>query len=178
MKPNTRLLKPKLNGTSSWRIEMTFMQAVLAVGEPVASALRNGKQALGNRAVCLTCTDPRRFVGSVGLDAALHATFPNANRWDYGVGFAQSRSKHVAVWVEIHPASEGEVDLMLQKLFWLRDWLRNSAPHLDKLTERLDGSRAFFWVATGGVSITPKSRKAKLLQQAGLDLPRRCWHLD
>jgi hypothetical protein len=158
---------------------MTFMQAVLAVGEPVASALRNGKQALGNNAACLECRNPRRFVGSVELDATLQVAFPNANRWDYGVGFVQSRSTQVAVWIEIHPASEGEVDLMLRKLSWLKNWLRNSAPGLDKLTERKDGSRAFFWVATGaGVSITPKSRKAKLIQQAGLDLPRRRWHLD
>src|SRR5208282_6007320 len=101
------------------------------------------------------------------------------NRSDYGVGFAQTRSKQVAVWIEIHPASEGEINLMLKKLYWLKNWLRNSAPSLNKLTERMDGSRAFFWVATeAGVSITPKSRKAKLLQQAGLDLPRRRWHLD
>ena len=158
---------------------MTFMQAVLAVGEPVASALRNGKQALGNNAACLACKNTRRFVGSVELDATLQIIFPDANRWDYGVGFVQSRSKQVAVWIEIHPASEGEVDLMLRKLLWLKNWLRNSAPSLDKLTERTDGSRVFFWVATdAGVSITPKSRKAKLLQQAGLDLPRRRWSLD
>lgn len=158
---------------------MTFMQAVLAVGEPVASALRNGKQALGNNASCLVCKNTRRFVGSVELDTTLQTTFPTANRWDYGVGFAQTRLKQVAVWIEIHPASEGEVDLMLQKLRWLKNWLQESAPSLDKLTKRMDGSRAFFWVATeAGVSITPKSRKAKLLQQAGLDLPRRRWSLD
>jgi len=157
---------------------MTFMQAVLAVGEPVVSALRNGKQALGNNAACLACNNPRRFRGSVELDGTLRAAFPNANRWDYGVGFAQSRSKEVAVWVEVHSATEGEVEVILRKLLWLKNWLRNSASSLNQLTERTDGSSAFFWVATdAGVSITPKSRKAKLLQQAGLDLPRRRWHL-
>jgi hypothetical protein len=157
---------------------MTFLQAVLATGEPVASTLRNGKQALGNNAACLTCDNTRRFVGSLELDSALRATYPNANRWDYGVGFAQSRLKEVALWIEIHPASEGEVDVMISKLNWLKGWLRGSAPALNRLTQRTDGSRAFYWVASAGVSMTPKSRKAKLLQQAGLDLPRRRWHLD
>ena len=158
---------------------MTYMQAVFAVGEPVASAFRNGKQALGNSSACLACSNPRRFRGSIELDGTLRDAFPNAHRWDYGVGFAQSRAKEVAVWIEIHPATEGEVDVILQKLHWLKNWLRNSAPGLNKLTGRTGGSRAFFWVATeAGVSITPKSRKAKLLQQAGLDLPRRRWLLD
>jgi hypothetical protein len=157
---------------------MTFMQAVLAIGKPVASALRNGKQALGNNAACLTCENTRRFVGSFELDATLQTTYPTANRWDYGVGFAKSRLKEVALWIEIHPASEGEVDVVIAKLNWLKGWLRDSAPALNALTHRTDGSRAFYWVDSAGVSITPKSRKAKLLQQAGLDLPRRRWHLD
>jgi hypothetical protein len=107
---------------------MTFSKAVLSLGGPVAAALRNGKRALGNDAGCIECDNPSRFAGSIDLDAALQTDFPDAHRWDYGIGFRRSHSSEAAIWVEVHPASEGEVDAVLNKLIWLRLGFGNLLP--------------------------------------------------
>ena len=43
------------------------------------------------------------FTGSVDLDHHFATAEPNANRWDYGVGFRHGNE--FALWVEPHPAS-------------------------------------------------------------------------
>src|SRR5437870_6011358 len=58
--------------------------------------------------------------------AGLLAARPDDNRWDYGIG-VKNESEHV-VWVEIHPASSNHVHEGIDKLNWLRSWLRSEAP--------------------------------------------------
>ena len=75
--------------------------------------------------------DTHRLTGSVNVDAALQEKFPNDNRWDYAVGHQPSNLKgEMVYWIEIHPASSGEVKALLAKLEWLQGWLRSSAPKL------------------------------------------------
>ena len=155
---------------------MTFQEAVEAAPMPVCESYRPGKQALkaGHRKQ-VTCSDPRCFTGSVDLDGALRDTVEHrqANRWDYGIGFREEDEKEVAIWVEVHPASAGEVKTVIEKYRWLLTWLRVEAPALGSLSKRSGGSKIFFWLATeAGVNIRRGSLQARRLQSAGLDLPR------
>ncbi len=147
---------------------MTFKKAVLATPS-VQQAYRPGLQALSpGDAKRIQAENPRRLTGSLNLDAALQAAQPDAPRWDYGIGYRRS-DREEAFWVEVHPASSDNVSEVLEKLAWLRKWLKNEASSLQELTRG-----GFYWVATGGsVAITRHSRQARQLAKAGLRGPWR-----
>jgi hypothetical protein len=140
---------------------MTFRRVVEATPE-IADAYRPGLQAL--RAVDrarVAAQRPRALRGSVDLDGALAVAYPDANRWDYGIGVQQVAGEKV-YWTEVHPARDGEIDVMRQKLDWLKRWLQNSAEPLDDLP------REFVWIASGGVAITQSSPRLRGLAAQGL----------
>ena len=147
---------------------MTFQQAVVQTTDLGASAFRYGLQALGNDSSKVQFASTRSLVGSVALDNALQARYPNDPRWDYGIGLKKS-ARQSAVWIEVHPASTSEVTAGLNNLGWLKNWLTTRAPALHTLT----AVRSYFWVATSGVHIRHGSPQARRLQVAGLSLPRK-----
>ena len=146
---------------------MTFQQAVVQTTDLGAYVFCYGLRALGNDSSRVQVARRRSLVGSVALDDVLRARYPDDPRWDYGVGLQKS-ARESAVWIEVHPASTSEVRTVLRKLQWLKNWLKTRAPALEKLT----GVRSYFWVATRGVHIRQGSPQARLLQLAGLSLPR------
>lgn len=152
---------------------MTFREAVQATPS-VRSAYRPGLQALSDSdAARIRAANSGRLTGSLNLDSALLAAQPNAPRWDYGIGFRRSRQEE-ALWVEVHPASSTSVNKMLEKLAWLRQWLEDDAPSLEKLTQG-----GFYWIATDGrVAISAHSQQARRLAKAGLYGPLRVLFLD
>jgi hypothetical protein len=154
---------------------VTFEQAVTGTQGPVGLSFHPGKQGMETKHRSqVDCDDPRRFTGSIDLDRALSAAQPNSNRWDYGIGFRVAGGREVAIWLEVHPASAGEVDVVLRKYAWLVAWLKTHSPNLDVLTRRPGKVRRFFWLATrAGVNIRPGSLHARRLQSTGFDLPRR-----
>ena len=107
--------------------------------------------------------DPRRLTGSVDIDSALQAEFPDEPRWDYAIGHRPSNlAAEIAYWVEVHPASAGEVKVVLQKLVWLKTWLPNLAPSLSAMR------KAFIWVSSGKTSFTLSSPQQKRFALLGL----------
>jgi hypothetical protein len=125
---------------------------------------RPGLQALlGADKDHVTAEDTHSITGSVNLDATLKEKFPNDNRWDYAIGHQPSNVKGVMVyWTEIHPASSGEVKVVLAKLDWLQRWLKDSAPKLRAMR------RAFVWISSGRTSFTLSSPKQKRFASLGL----------
>ena len=146
---------------------MMFQQAIARTPDLGASAFQPGLQALGNNSSRVQCADTRRLTGSVALDDVLKTKYPNSLRWDYGIGLKKSKCE-AAVWIEVHPASTSEVTTVLKKRQWLKKWLKNQAPALNKLT----ATQSYYWVATNGVHIRQGSPQARQLQLAGLALPR------
>ena len=111
----------------------------------------------------VTAEDTRRVAGSVNVDATLQERFPNDNRWDYAVGYQPTNIKgQMVYWIEIHPASSGEVKVVLAKLGWLQRWLRDSAPKLKALP------RAFIWVSSGKTSLAPSAHQQRQFASLGL----------
>lgn len=161
---------------------MTFEDAVVESTPVIASAFRAGKGALkAGHSTKVTSADPRRFTGSVELDEALaaYAEYRHASRWDYGLGYRFGAHRERAIWVEVHTATTSEVQRVLDKLSWLRSFLRTQAPQLEALTAKVvDGVEPFVWLSTSaGTHSTPSSPQARRLSKAGLSLPRRSLHL-
>lgn len=147
---------------------MTFRDALRAAR--LEQAYRDGLQALREpERAAIECREPRNLTGSINLDEAMREKFPADNRWDYGVGLRQNRQETV-VWIEVHPASTAEVKTVIQKLEWLKAWLREQAPELGKRTRPANG---YIWMATrSGVHIPRNTPEARRLAQAGLGFPR------
>jgi hypothetical protein len=142
---------------------VTFKNAVEETPS-VADSWRSGLGALrGVHRQHIEAEDTRRLRGSVDVDTALAATCPNDPRWDYAIGHQPSNHESETVyWVEIHPASSGEVNDVLQKLVWLKAWLRNSAPRLNSMRKE------FIWVSSGRTSFTLSSPQQKQFALLGL----------
>lgn len=114
------------------------------------------------------CADTRRLKGSVDLDSALQESLPNDPRWDYGIGVAGTNGKECIHWIEVHPATEGDVKEVLKKHCWLREWLHQHAPALLRMTACAKG---YAWVATKSVGFHQGSPRARQLAAQGVSFP-------
>ena len=154
---------------------MKFKTAVRRTNE-VKDAYRPGIGALQERdRNRLSFADTRKIRGSINLDCSLAELYPNHPRWDYGIGIEKNSAKDQVFWLEVHPAKADEIQPMIAKLRWLKNWLRNAAPNLEKITTR---ESPFIWVASGRVSLQPTSRQVKILAEAGLTLPHEHYHFN
>lgn len=147
---------------------MSFCEAAQSTSTIGEDACKPGLQALQPRDKRkISVGNPRRLTGSVNLDAELRAAYPDANRWDYGIGI----NDH-AVWGEIHPASTSEVKTVIEKLKWLKNWIKDSD------FEQITPQNGYYWLATGGVHITKNSPQLRNLSKHGLSVPRKWLDLD
>ena len=108
-------------------------------------------------------TSTSRLCGSVDVDAALQATHPNANRWDFAIGYRHAnRSDEFVYWVETHTGSDGQISKMLKKLDWLKTWLKGDGKALAAF------DRSFVWAPSGATSFTKGAIQVKILATKGL----------
>lgn len=138
-----------------------------------------GKQAVGPAYSPQIEAVNGKFTHSVDLDNHFKLAEPSSPRWDYGLGVKFVNGVEVAVWIEPHPASStGEVNSMLAKLDWLESKL-DSAPFSDlralRDAARKQGVNPYRWqvTLTGAIRITPQSKEARKLAEAGLEMPNR-----
>lgn len=144
---------------------MTFPKAVSQAPQ-LAGAYQRGLRALKARdKLCVSVNSPRKLTGSVDIDSTLASVDPHGHRWDYGVGISQVPNRSdLVVWIEIHPAKNSEISVVLDKLAWLREWLHNNAPDLEAMPCK------HVWVSSGSTSITQGSQLARSLATKGLQL--------
>lgn len=142
---------------------MSFRKAVQSTPN-LNNAWRKGLGALQSPdKKRIRTSDPRRLLGSVDIDTALQAAEPNASRWDYAIGFEPGRPHTPRIyWVEVHPATDGEIPTVLKKLDWLKGWLGNDGSALDRF------EREVVWVASGRTAFTQHARQCKRLAQQGI----------
>lgn len=122
-------------------------------------AFKNGLQALGSNSSKVKPTDTKKCEGSVDIDTAVKSTYPNAPRWDYALGY--DGTTH---FIEVHTAKTDEVKPVLKKYQWLKDFLIEDAPELNK------DPKHFHWIASGGNHILKGSVQARQLAQSGINL--------
>ena len=126
-------------------------------------SFRLGLQALGSNSNYISAQDTRAIEGSVDIDSCFSNRYPNSPRWDYIIGYSGK-----VYFIEIHPATDGEVDLIIRKSKWVRTWIDQNLKEFNILKKE-----PFLWVASGKVSILRGSNKARLLAKAKICFPTR-----
>jgi hypothetical protein len=107
--------------------------------------------------------DPRRLGGSADIDAALLEKEPQANRWDFAIGYQHSNRREECIyWVETHTGSDEQIQVVLKKLEWLKNWLRRDGRPLARF------ERDIIWISSGHTRFTKGSAQVKILAQKGL----------
>lgn len=134
---------------------MTFREAVEQTPQ-IAAVYKAGLSAFGDYASKVVVPDNRLLGGSVDIDFATVKLYPNENRWDYAFDYNGE-----TFFIEVHTASTSETSTVLRKLDWLKVWLREQAPKLEKLKSKV--IPPFYWVQSKQYALpthTPQYRKA------------------
>jgi hypothetical protein len=142
---------------------MKFSDAVKDT-EELATHLKAGLKAIGrDYRKRIDAPDSRRIAGSVDIDEALKKQYPNANRWDYAIGYKSNGEDDKAYFVEFHKATVDEVDRVVKKKLWIAHWMN------DKPLGRLS-SIVFVWVSAGRIKIPSNAPERRILYKHGLRL--------
>jgi len=129
----------------------------------ISKAYNPGLQALGSYASYVKTKDTRNIEGSVDIDSAVQHLYPDSNRWDYVVSYGGC-----AYYIEVHPATDGEVKKVIAKRDWLIGWLKSKAV---KLNGYPSAKPMFYWIQSGKCGITKNSIEYKKAAMAGM-LPK------
>jgi hypothetical protein len=142
---------------------VTFKKAVLQTPK-LQSAWQPGLQALrAEDKPHIKAEDTQRLRGSADVDAALRPSEPQANRWDFAVGYQHTnRRNEVIYWIETHTGSDDQIEVVLKKLEWLKTWMRRQGNRLASF------ERDIVWTSSGHTLFTKGSRQVKALAQVGL----------
>jgi hypothetical protein len=143
---------------------MTFQDAVKEDLSGLETFWAHGLQALrAQDRPHVKPEDSRNLTGSLDLDKTMKSQYPDANRWDYAIGYQHvNLSEEKIYWIEIHSASDGQISVVLKKFEWLKSWLKNSSIHLKKF--KCD----YIWVSSGATTFTKTSPQLRQLSQSGL----------
>ena len=139
---------------------MSFADAVQRIPE-LTGCLKAGLQALGSNRHKIRVDATRTLTGSVDIDACLIRRYPNAPRWDYVFGY-----KDRVYYVEVHQGRTGEMEKVIAKLDWLRQWRERSAQSLEDLKHR----STYHWISTGRIdsAFGKNSRYRRILRQKSI----------
>lgn len=149
---------------------MSFTDAVRRTLE-LTECLKSGLQALGSNRRKIRVDSTRDLTGSVNIDACLARRYPNAPRWDYAFGY-----KDRVYYVEIHQGRTGEMENVIAKLEWLRQWRKRSAKSLENLKHQ----RTYHWISTGRIDsvFAKNNRYRRILRQKGIFGPDSVLNAD
>lgn len=136
-----------------------FKHAVEATDD-IKKCYQKGLQGLGAHSAKIELSDTTKCEGSVDLDSCITAKYPQSNRWDYFFSY-----KGEIYFVEVHSANTAEVSVVLKKLQWLKDWLQNQAPEINKLKAK---NTPYYWIQSKGFNIPKTSTQFRIITQAGL----------
>lgn len=144
-----------------------FISAVDSCAE-IKGKARPGISAMGNDSILLHVDYPRLIDGSLDIDNAVKKLYPYASRWDYAIGYNGK-----VYFIEIHPADTKNVDEMIKKVKWLKEWLKDKAPQL----KSLHSCGVYHWIPTGRVKISPNSRQYLKIAVNKLQLTTSPFHI-
>ena len=137
-----------------------FKMAVEATPD-IDKCYKPGLNALGVHSSKIVLSEGIICNGSVNIDACLKEKYPDSNRWDYCFG-----CNHEVFFIEVHPANISDIKVMINKMRWLKDWLKNQAPQLDSL--KATSVPAFYWIQSGRNAILPNSPQARRMAKEGI----------
>lgn len=130
-----------------------FQKAVESTPQ-INNAYSTGLRALGGYSNKIKLSNTQNCEGSVDIDSTVNHHYPTDNRWDYCLSY-----KGEVFFVEVHSANTGEVDTVIKKLSWLKNWLNREAPLINDLKAK--SKHPFYWIQVNGFHILPNSRQFK-----------------
>lgn len=104
--------------------------------------------------------DTKKIQGSLDIDTQVRTLYPEEPRWDYALSYDDK-----LYFFEVHPANTSEVERVVNKVKWLKQWLKDKAPKIAKLPR---GAHPYTWVQSGGYAILPAAKEQKKLSVAGI----------
>lgn len=121
---------------------------------------------------CVKVPDTQALGGSVALDEAARRDYPHDNRWDYAIAYDGN-----LFFIEVHPGSTSEIECMIQKVKFVKSWLRVHAPEILDLPKKKQGERTFYWVSSGSTDlrILPGSQQARKMALHHIKPVGRVW---
>lgn len=146
--------------------KLTFEEAVKATPD-VSTGYREGIEAFGEYRAKIKVPDSKKINGSLDIDAMTVKLYPDSNRWDYAICYDGE-----VFYIEIHSAITSEVSKMIKKLRWLKSWLVEKAPEINKLTAKT--RQPYYWVQSSGCNIPKHMPQYKQIVQNKI-LPMPIW---
>jgi hypothetical protein len=152
---------------------VSFKRAVRRIPQ-VRDAHRPGLQALrAEDRPHVKAQNPRQLTGSVDIDQALETMDPHGHRWDYAIAYKHSnRAGEVVYWLELHTATDSQVNIVIEKAKWLLNWLRDAGRPLALF------ERDIVWLSSGATSFTLTAPQRKQMAQVGLMHRGRFLHIS
>ena len=146
--------------------EKCAFQIAIEHTEDVKDGFRTGKQAIKKTdREKIAATDNGKLQGSLDIDSEVKTRYPEDPRWDYALSY--DNETH---FFEIHPADTSEVDKVVEKAKWLKKWLKNNAPEIDRLPK---AEHPYIWIQSGHFAILPTSKNNRKLSTAGITITNK-----
>jgi len=145
--------------TKDTKKTVAFKDAVKSTPD-IANGYQVGLNAIdGKYRNKIIVSNTRLLDGSVDIDSCTTRLYPNDNRWDYAFSY-----NNKVYFVEVHSANTREVSVVVKKLKWLKGWLVQHAPNINKLK----ALHPYFWIQSKGFAILTTSPQYKIMIQNGL----------
>lgn len=129
--------------------------------EDVKNGYCQGKQAIKNAdRTKIEVEDPQLLQGSLDIDNQVKMKYPRESRWDYALSYDDK-----LYYIEVHPAETSEIDQVISKVKWLKNWLKTKAAEIDNLPK---AEHPYIWIQSGRYGILPMAKVRKKLSVAGL----------
>ena len=106
-----------------------------------------------------------KIQGSLDIDTQVQALYPNNNRWDYVLSY-----NNRLYFIEIHSAETSEVKIVIEKVVWLKEWLKAKASNINALPK---AEHPYIWIQSGRYAILPGSKEMMKLSIAGISTTNR-----
>jgi hypothetical protein len=142
------------------KVKITFKHAVEATPD-VKNCYKQGLLALGPYSSKVAVSDTKKLHGSIDIDSCTRTKYPSENRWDYAFAYNSE-----VFFIEVHSANTREVKTVLKKFQWLKDWLNQKAPEINKMKAK--SVSPFYWVQSKGFAIPKTSPQYRLAQSNGI----------
>lgn len=141
--------------------KLSAFQLAVECTEDVSKGFCVGKKAIKNSdRNKVNASDSRKLQGSLDIDSQVKIIYPQSPRWDYALSY-----NDIIYYIEIHPAETSEIDTIVNKVKWLKEWLKTKAPAINKLPK---AEYPYIWVQSGRFAILPTSKDKMKLSAAGV----------
>lgn len=136
-------------------------QVAIENTEEVKDGFRMGKQAIKSiDRSKVDAVDKYKLQGSLDIDSQVRALYPDDPRWDYALSY-----NNKIYYFEVHPAETSDVEKVVNKVKWLKYWLKTKATEINKLPK---AEHPYTWVQSGRYAILPTAKEKMKLSVSGI----------